>query len=56
MRESIRINVMNVKPHMAEITLGSIAVLLLLGIFLLVLRENGFAGAVLSAAVYLLCM
>lgn len=55
-RESIRINVMNVKPHMAEITLGSIAVLLLLGIFLLVLRENGFAGAVLSAAVYLLCM
>lgn len=55
-RESIRVNVMNVKPHMAEITLGSIAVLLLLGIFLLVLRENGFAGAVLSAAVYLLCM
>lgn len=55
-RESIRINVMNVKPHMAEITLGSIAVLLLLGILLAVLRENGFAGAVLSAAVYLLCM
>ena len=55
-RESIRINVMNVKPHMAEITLGSIAVLLFLGILLAVLRENDFAGAVFSAAVYLLCM
>ena len=55
-RESIRVNVMNVKPYIAEITLGSIAILLLLGILLAVLRENDFAGAVLSAAVYLLCM
>ena len=55
-RESIRVNVMNVKPYIAEITLGSIAILLLLGILLAVLRENDFAGAILSAAVYLLCM
>lgn len=55
-RESIRVNVMNVKPYIVEITLGSIVVLLILGIFLLVLQENDFAGTLLSASVYLLSM
>lgn len=55
-RSSIRTNVMNVKPYIVEITLGSIVVLLVLGLFMLLLRENDFAGALLSTAVYLFCM
>ena len=55
-RSSIRINVMNVKPYIVEITLGSILVLMVLGILMLVLRENDFAGSILSASVYLLSM
>ncbi len=55
-RASIRINVMNVKPYIVEITLGSIIALGMLGILMLLLRENDFAGSILSAAVYLLCM
>lgn len=55
-RGSIRTNVMNVKPYIVEITLGSIVVLLVLGLFMLLLRENDFAGALLSTAVYLFCM
>ena len=55
-RSSIRINVMNVKPYIVEITLGSILALMFLGILMLVLRENDFAGSILSASVYLLSM
>ena len=55
-RSSIRINVMNVKPYIVEITLGSILALMVLGILMLVLRENDFAGSILSASVYLLSM
>ena len=55
-RSSIRTNVMNVKPYIVEITLGSIVVLLVLGLFMLLLRENDFTGALLSTAVYLFCM
>lgn len=55
-RSSIRINVMNVKPYIVEITLGSILALFCVGILMFILRENDFAGAILSAAFYLLCM
>lgn len=55
-RSSIRVNVMNVKPYIVEITLGSIVLLAALGSLMVLLREIDFAGVIFSTAFYLLCM
>lgn len=49
-RSSIRVNVMNVKPYIVEITLGSIVLLAALGSLMVLLREIDFAGVIFSTA------